>query len=846
MNGPKWKAELEQEGFVHLRQVFGVEDVDRLADLSLRSIDDYSDSEDLVRTREGVPLKLLYPLDKYGDFIALLGRREVREIVDTLLPRRESVLTWEDVLIKMPSVGAGVGPHQDIGLDPVRETVHSLGISLHPDEENPVFFLPGSHRFGPLTATAVSALWQECRDQFRPIITQPGDVVIHNVHVLHYSEPNRSRQPRATWYLEFRNMQDLLRKGPWNPDWTFLRRAIWVHARAAGGEDIGRDEPEAVRRYLELLGKERSSYRVPHITGTVRYDSASPYNHFNGWSDDWKTSRPATEGSHHLRDDGSPLYHSRYDEVLKFHDPGLASVRDASGSYHITPDGVPAYEARYLRTFGFYEGLAAVHSADGWFHILPDGSSMYSELYAWCGNFQGERCPVRLPDSGYFHITAEGAPAYEERYRYAGDFRDGFAVVQREDGMHSHIDSWGKLLHGKWFLDLDVFHKNHARARDERGWHHVDLQGEPLYDTRFGNVEPFYNGQARAEEFDGSLSVVDESAETVVELRKPLRSPLEELSADLVGLWKTQTIRAAVELGIFEALPTTEAELEQSLRLGDAAAPRMMRALTELGLVWRDGDEVHHLTDRGALLRRSHPLSLADAASHWGREAHEAWSEAAWSLRTGQSGFGKRYGKEFFDWLAVRPEELESYHRAMSAYGKHDYQHLADSVDFGVHGSILDAGGGGGELSFALLRAFPNLKATVMDRPEVVNLAEVPDELAGRCRFVPGDLFRKWPVAAEAVVMARMLHDWPDDEALRILVRAREAMPAGGALYVVEMVLDDSSGAGGLLDLNMLVMTGGAERTEAQFGDLLTRAGFELLDVVGTGAVSSVIRAKAL
>ena len=166
MNGPKWKAELEQEGFVHLRQVFGVEDVDRLADLSLRSIDDYSASEDLVRTREGVPLKLLYPLDKYGDFVALLGRREVREIVDTLLPRRESVLTWEDVLIKMPSVGAGVGPHQDIGLDPVRETVHSLGISLHTDEENPVLFLPGSHRFGPLTATAVSALWQECRGQF--------------------------------------------------------------------------------------------------------------------------------------------------------------------------------------------------------------------------------------------------------------------------------------------------------------------------------------------------------------------------------------------------------------------------------------------------------------------------------------------------------------------------------------------------------------------------------------------------------------------------------------------------------------------------------------------------------
>ena len=846
MGEPMWKTELEREGFVHLPQVFGAEDVDRLATLSLRSIDDHSASEDLVRTGEGTPLKLLYPLSKYGDFVAFLGRKEVREIVDVLLPRRDSVLTWEDVLIKMPAVGAEVGVHQDIGLDAVRGTVHSLGISLHPDSENPVFFLPGSHRFGPLTADAVGDLWRECQDRFRPVVTQAGDVVIHNVHVLHYSEPNRSSNPRATWYLEFRSMQDLLCNGPWDPDWTFQRRAIWVHARATGGEDIGGDEPEAVRQQLDLLGKGRSSFRVPHVTASVRYDETSPYNHFRGCSNDWKNSRPAQEGAHHVKDDGSPLYHSRYDEVLKFHDPGLAPVRDASGSYHITPNGKAAYEARYLRTFGFYEGRAAVHSSGGWFHILPDGTPLYPERYAWCGNFQEGRCPVRLPDGGYCHVTAEGAPAYGERYRYAGDFRDGFAVVQREDGTHSHIAPWGNPLHGRWFLDLDVFHKNNARARDEWGWHHVDIQGKPLYDSRFANVEPFYNGQARVEGLDGSLSVIGETGETLVDLRDPLRSPLEELSADMVGMWRTQTIRMAVELGVFEALPASAAALEQNLPLCEGAGPRLMRALTELGLVHRDSDRVYHPTGRGAHLRWSHPLSLADAALHWGREAHAAWSEAAWSLRTGKSGFGKRYGRNFFDWLESRPEDLESYHRAMASYARHDYRYLADSVDFGVHESILDAGGGAGELSFALLRAYPNLKATVMDRPEVVRLAGVPDELAGRCRFVPGDLFQEWPATDDAVVLARVLHDWPDGDALRILARAREALPAGGTLYVVEMVLDDASGAGGLLDLNLLVMTGGAERTGDQFRGLLGRAGFEVLDMVETGGISSVIRARAV
>ena len=160
--------------------------------------------------------------------------------------------------------------------------------------------------------------------------------------------------------------------------------------------------------------------------------------------------------------------------------------------------------------------------------------------------------------------------------------------------------------------------------------------------------------------------------------------------------------------------------------------------------------------------------------------------------------------------------------------------------------NILDAGGGTGELAFAQLRSCPGLVATVMDRAEVVETAKVPVDLEGRCRFVAGDLFGKWPVKSDAVILARVLHDWPDSDALRILGRAREAMHKDSMLYVVEMVLDEESGRGGLLDLNMLVMTQGAERTEEQFTDILTQAGFALLNVIETGTVSSVIRARAV
>ncbi len=561
--------------------------------------------------------------------------------------------------------------------------------------------------------------------------------------------------------------------------------------------------------------------------------------------DRWQQYSISEDASHHIYR-GGPAYQPRFHEVLKFHEPGLAPVLDASGAYHITPDGLAAYEPRYIRTFGFYEGRAAVHSEDGWLHILPDGTPLHGERYAWCGNFQERRCAVRQPGGGYFHIADDGSPAYRERYRYAGDFKDGHAVVQREDGKHTHIDASGNLPHGRWLHDLDVFHKRYARACDSNGWHHVDMIGEPLYRKRFKTVEPFYNGQARVEGFDGSLSVIDESGQTVLELRRPSQSHLERLSGDMIGFWRTQAIHASVELGVFECLPASAKEVERQVQLHRSVGVRLMRALMEMELLWRDTEGLYHPTERGSLLMQSHPLSLADAARHWGRESYEAWSGVARSLRTGESAFERVHGENFFDWMRDRPDDLQTYHSAMSTYARHDYRVLANSVDFSAHDSILDAGGGTGELAFALLRSCPGLEATVMDRAEVVKAVRPPADLKGRCRFVAGDLFEKWPVTSGAVILARVLHDWHDNDALRILRRAREAMSKDATLYMVEMVLDNATGEGGLLDLNMLVMTQGVERTEKQFKDILNQAGFGLLDMIETGSVSSAIRARAL
>ena len=234
---------------------------------------------------------------------------------------------------------------------------------------------------------------------------------------------------------------------------------------------------------------------------------------------DWRNTVVAPDGTHHLIEGGA-LYGARFAEVLKFHAPGLAPVQDASGAFHVTVEGRAAYNWRYERAFGFYDGLASVDAgATGWHHVRPDGEPAYAARWAWCGNFQGGRCPVRDVGGGYFHIDLTGEPLYAARWRYAGDYRDNIAVVQGEDGRSTHIDAEGNAVHGRWFRDLDVFHKSYARARDALGWMHVDRHGAPLYEQRFAMVEPFYNGQARVERFDGALGIIGERGNAVMELR---------------------------------------------------------------------------------------------------------------------------------------------------------------------------------------------------------------------------------------------------------------------------------------------------------------------------------------
>jgi hypothetical protein len=554
----------------------------------------------------------------------------------------------------------------------------------------------------------------------------------------------------------------------------------------------------------------------------------------------WQELNVSASGTHH-EIACQPAYPDRFDEVLTFHSPGLAPVRRANDAWHIFPDGQAAYGRRFLRTFGFYESFASVRGLEGWHHIRPDGSDAYLERYDWCGNFQNGRCTVRLIEGCYRHVLADGSRAYQGTWRYAGDYRDGFCVVQSEAGLSTHLDLSGKPIHGKWFVDLDVFHKGFARARDEDGWLHVDQMGRPAYVRRFSSVEPFYNGQSRVERFDGGLEVIDEKGQMLVELRPARQSEFALLSADMVGFWRTQTIAAAVRLGVIEELPCTVGNIACKCGLYFEGALRLLRALSELRIVERDTD-IWHLTVRGKFLLAGHAMTLADAALEYSGDLGDLWTCLPEALRQGTEW----RAPDIFGDVARNPARLYGHHRMLRSYARHDYSVIPDSLGLLGSEKVIDAGGGFGTLAKSLLNAHPGIRVTVLDKPEVVECAREEGDCPEGLSWLASDVFEPWGIRADVVTLSRVLHDWDDDRALRILMQARAALVERGRLFIIEMLLPQNGASGSLCDLHLLVTTGGGERSQKAFERLLAKAGFRLVGVRRVAALPAVLHAEAV
>ena len=229
----------------------------------------------------------------------------------------------------------------------------------------------------------------------------------------------------------------------------------------------------------------------------------------------WQEIKVSADNTHFLFD-GKPIFGKTFIEVLKFHSPALAPVLDNSGAYHIDINGNELYKNRYSRTFGFYCNRASVIDENIWFHINEKGEKVYKTSFSWTGNYQEKICTVRNENNQYFHINLNGHRIYADNYIYAGDYKDGIACVKSQDGFCRHIDTKGKFINDKLFLDLGIFHKQFATAKDKNGWFHIDLNGNELYKERYLTIEPFYNGFALMTTYKNDKIIIDEKGQKIL------------------------------------------------------------------------------------------------------------------------------------------------------------------------------------------------------------------------------------------------------------------------------------------------------------------------------------------
>lgn len=295
------------------------------------------------------------------------------------------------------------------------------------------------------------------------------------------------------------------------------------------------------------------------------------------------------------------------------------------------------------------------------------------------------------------------------------------------------------------------------------------------------------------------------------------------------------------------------AELAVDFGADPAAFARLLRAMAAMGLLTEPAPGRFLLTGAGELLRSDHPESLRSFAEMFGDPAMLAgWRELEASVRTGRTTFDKVYGTTIFEYLGTRPELSARFNASMRQATLMLAAILPHHYDFSRFRAVADIGGGDGTLLAAILTANPTLQGLLFDSPE--GLAQARDTLgtAGvrdRVACVSGDFFDSVVSEADLYLLKSVIHDWNDERSATILRNVRRVIPDDGRLLIIEPVVPDTvDGTMPLMtylsDLNMMVNTGGRERTRDEFERLCAASGFRVDCVTALpGAAFSIVEA---
>ena len=319
----------------------------------------------------------------------------------------------------------------------------------------------------------------------------------------------------------------------------------------------------------------------------------------------------------------------------------------------------------------------------------------------------------------------------------------------------------------------------------------------------------------------------------------------------LGGFLRTQALATVARLGVADIVgeePVAVEELAARVEVNPSALHRVMRLLASVGIFSEAVPGAFVGTYLSDGLRDDRPDSVRYLAMHQGGGPYLAAGEMLRSVRTGHAAAERVFGMPFFEYLASDPEASDVFNRAMgSGTSAPD---VAVGYDWGKASVVADIGGGNGTLLSAVLGAHAHLQGVVFDLPHVAAEARLVLEKAGlsdRCEVVGGDFFSDALPGADVHVLARVLHDWDDEQATAILRNCRRSIAEDGRLLMVELVLPtgDEPSYGKLLDLIMLTLVGGRERTEVEWRALMQAGGFELVSVTSSAATSLLEAALA-
>ena len=320
----------------------------------------------------------------------------------------------------------------------------------------------------------------------------------------------------------------------------------------------------------------------------------------------------------------------------------------------------------------------------------------------------------------------------------------------------------------------------------------------------------------------------------------------------IFGFVPAKAIHIAAKLNIAELIaahgPMNASQLAEKTGSNKEAIYRLLRALASNGIFAENQNENFALTPLAECLKENHPESMKAMAISAGGLFYKAYNELPFAVQSGEPGWHKALGMGPFEYLTNNPEEGKIFDRAMTNFHGGETQPMIDNYDFSVFDTVVDIGGGNGDVLSSVLKQNQGVNGVLFDMPEVVARAMAnisTNGLSSRIEINAGDFFESVP-SGDAYILRHIVHDWSDEDAVAILVNCRKAMNPDGKIVVVEAVIPKGNDPHPFkwLDITML-MIGGKERTKEQFETLFTRAGLKLTRIIPVTPTISIIEGAA-